>query len=325
MIRSSSGSVLSALLVMFALQYDALAQSAYPARTIRIIVPTASGGGNDMVARLIAQGLSERLGRQVIAENRPGAGTIIGTELVAKSPPDGYTLLMAPAAFVTVPLTNKKAPYDAVRDFAPITQAASLPSLIVVHPSVPAKSVKEIIALAKAKPGQILFGSAGLGTQPHLSMELFASMANIRMIHVPYKGSSPGLVDLLAGQLAIMAANMPQTIPYVRAGRLRALGVTTARRVAAAPEIPSIAESGLPGYESVQWFGLLAPAGTPREVIARLHKESIAILHMPENIARLAADGADVTTSSPEEFAAFIQAENAKWAKVVKAAGIQPE
>lgn len=310
---------------MFALQYDAVAQSAYPARTIRIIVPTASGGGNDMVARLIAQGLSERLGRQVIAENRPGAGTIIGTELVAKSPADGYTLLMAPAAFVTVPLTNKKAPYDAVRDFAPITQAASLPSLVVVHPSVPATSVKEMIALAKAKPGQILFGSAGLGTQPHLSMELFASMANLRMIHVPYKGSSPGLVDLLAGQLAIMAANMPQTIPYVRAGRLRALGVTTASRVAAAPEIPTIAESGLPGYESVQWFGLLAPAGTPREIIARLHKESIAILRMPENIARLAADGAEVTTSSPEEFAAFIRAENAKWAKVVKAAGIQPE
>jgi tripartite-type tricarboxylate transporter receptor subunit TctC len=323
--RSSSGSVLSALLVMFALQYDALAQSAYPARTIRIIVPTASGGGNDMVARLVAQGLSERLGRQVIAENRPGAGTIIGTELVAKSPADGYTLLMAPAAFVTVPLTNKKAPYDAVRDFAPITQAASLPSLVVVHPSVPARSVKEMIALAKAKPGQILFGSAGLGTQPHLSMELFASMANLRMIHVPYKGSSPGLVDLLAGQLAIMAANMPQTIHYVRAGRLRALGVTTASRVAAEPEIPTIAESGLPGYESVQWFGLLAPAGTPREIIARLHKESIAILRMPENIARLAADGAEVTTSSPEEFAAFIQAENAKWAKVVKAAGIQPE
>ena len=310
---------------MFALQYDAVAQSAYPARTIRIIVPTASGGGNDMVARLIAQGLSERLGRQVIAENRPGAGTIIGTELVAKSPADGYTLLMAPAAFVTVPLTNKKAPYDAVRDFAPITQAASLPSLVVVHPSVPATSVKEMIALAKAKPGQILFGSAGLGTQPHLSMELFASMANLRMIHVPYKGSSPGLVDLLAGQLAIMAANMPQTIPYVRAGRLRALGVTTASRVAAAPEIPTIAESGLPGYESVQWFGLLAPAGTPREIIARLHKESIAILRMPENIARLAADGAEVTTSSPEEFAAFIRAENVKWAKVVKAAGIQPE
>jgi tripartite-type tricarboxylate transporter receptor subunit TctC len=156
-------------------------------------------------------------------------------------------------------------------------------------------------------------------------MELFASMANLRMIHVPYKGSSPGLVDLLAGQLAIMAANMPQTIPYVRAGRLRALGVTTASRVAAAPEIPTIAESGLPGYESVQWFGLLAPAGTPREIIARLHKESIAILRMPENIARLAADGAEVTTSSPEEFAAFIRAENAKWAKVVKAAGIQPE
>lgn len=323
--RSSSCSVLSALLALFALQNDAVAQSAYPARTIRIIVPTASGGGNDMVARLIAQGLSERLGRQVIAENRPGAGTIIGTELVAKSPPDGYTLLMGPAAFVTVPLTNKKAPYDAVRDFAPITQAASLPSLIVVHPSVPAKSVKEMIALAKAKPGQILFGSAGLGTQPHLSMELFASMANIRMIHVPYKGSSPGLVDLLAGQLAIMAANMLQTIPYVRAGRLRALGVTTASRAAAAAEIPTIAEGGLPGYESVQWFGLLAPAGTPREIIARLHKESIAILRMPENIARLAADGAEVTTSSPEEFAAFIQAENAKWAKVVKAAGIQPE
>ncbi|HSQ03207.1 MAG TPA: tripartite tricarboxylate transporter substrate-binding protein, partial [Burkholderiales bacterium] len=200
-----------------------------------------------------------------------------------------------------------------------------LPALIVVHPSVPARSVKEMIALAKAKPGQILFGSAGLGTQPHLSMELFAAMAHIRMVHVPYKGTTPGLIDLLGGQLAIMAANMLQTVPYVRGGRLRALGVTTASRVVGAPDIPTIAEGGLPGYDSVQWFGLLAPSGTPREIIARLHKETIAILNLAENTSRLAADGADVTTSTPEAFGAFIQAENAKWARVVKEAGIKPE
>ena len=301
------------------------AQSDYPNRTVRIIVPTAPAGGNDTVARVIAQGLSERWGRQFVVENRAGASTMIGGEMAAKAPPDGYTLLMGVSTLAINPATFRKVPYEAMRDFAPVTQAVFVPNLMMVHPSVPAKTVKEMIAFAKARPGQILFASAGYGTNPHLSMELFASMAGIRMIHVPYKSSTPGIVDLIAGHVAIMAPNMLQSIPHVRAGRLRALGVTSAARAASAPGIPTVAEGGLPGYEAVQWYGLLAPAGTPREIIARLHAETVATLRAPDSAKRLAGDGAEVIAGTPEEFAAFIAAETVKWAKVVKAAGIQPE
>jgi tripartite-type tricarboxylate transporter receptor subunit TctC len=301
------------------------AQSQYPTRGIRIVVPTAPGGGNDMVARLLAQGLSERFGRPVVAENRTGAGTVIGNDIVAKSKPDGYTLLMAPAALAINPAMYKKMPYDAAKDFAPITQAATLPSLITVHPSLPVKSVKDMIAFARARPGEVLYGSAGHGTQPHLTIELFASMAKVRMVHVAYKGTTPGLVDLLAGQIAMMAGNMPQKIPHVRSGRLRALGVTTAKRTPAAPDLPTIAESGLPGFESAQWYGVFAPAGTPREVIELLNREIVAILKLPENRERLAGDGAEVVGSSPEAFATFYRAELEKWAKVVRTAGVTAE
>jgi tripartite-type tricarboxylate transporter receptor subunit TctC len=216
-------------------------------------------------------------------------------------------------------------PYDALRDFAPITQTAFVPNLLVVHPSVPAKSVKEMIALAKARPGEILYASSGQGTNPHLTMELFASMAQIRMTHVPYKGGTPAFIDLIAGRVSIMATNLASIMPHVRDGKLRALGVTSARRAAVAPDIPTIAEAGLPGYESVQWYALLAPAGTPRDIVAKLHRESAATLRSPENRARLASDGVEVVASSPEEFAAFLKAETVKMAKVVKTAGIQPE
>jgi tripartite-type tricarboxylate transporter receptor subunit TctC len=303
----------------------ALAQTAYPSRTIRVIIPTAPGGGNDLVGRMLAQGFSERLGVTAVPENRTGAGTVIGNDLVAKSKPDGYTLLMAAGAIATTPPMHKKLPYDAGKDFAPITQAARVATLIAIHPSVPAKTTKEMIALARAKPGEFLFASAGHGTQPHLSMELFASMAKIKMVHVAYKGTTPGLTDLLAGQVTTMAGNMPQLVPFVRSNRLRALGVTTATRAAAAPEIPTIAESGLPGYESVQWYGLFAPAATPRDIIDRLNKETVAILGARDTRERLAADGAEVVASSPDAFAAFYQTELVKWAKVVRDAGIKPE
>jgi tripartite-type tricarboxylate transporter receptor subunit TctC len=319
-----SYSVAGALVLFTAAISHATAQETYPVRPVRIIVPVSPGSGTDIVARLMAQGLSERMGRQVVVENRAGAGTIIGSELVAKSRPDGYTLLMGISVLAINPATYKKLPYDALRDFAPITQAVFLPLVMVVHPSVPAKSVKEMIALAKQRPGQIAFASSGLGTIPHLAMELFAHMANVRMIHVPYKGGS-GVIDVMAGNVAIMASNMLQALPYARAGRLRMLGVTTARRSPAAPEIPTVAEGGLPGYEAVQWYGLLAPAGTPREIISRLHKESAAVLQTEESRQRLAADGADVVANSPDEFGAFMRTETAKWAKVVRAAGIQPE
>ena len=301
------------------------AQSQYPSRAIRIVVPTAPGGGNDLVARMLAQRLTDRFGVPAVAENRTGAGTVIGNEIVAKSKPDGYTLLMAPAAIVISPAMYKKMPYDAAKDFAHITHVASLPALIAVHPSVPAKSVKEMITLARARPGQFFYASAGHGTHPHLTMELFASMAKVKMNHVAYKGTTPGLTDLLAGQVALMAGNMPQLITQVRAGRLRALGVTTAQRTAAAPDIPTIAEGGLPGFDSVQWYGLFAPAHTPREIVERLNKETVAMLQTGQVRERLAADGAEIVGSTPEAFAAFYQAELAKWAKVVKAAGIPLE
>ena len=327
MTTRSNGSaplLLAALLVLTAALPEASAQDPYPSRPIRMILPVAPGGGTDALARLIGQGLFERWGRQVVVESRTGAGTLIASDLVAKSRPDGYTLLMTTSTHSINPAVYKKMPYDTLRDFAPITQAVSLPSLIVVHPSV-AKSVKELIALAKARPGEILFASAGRGSNPHLAMELFASMAQIRMIHVPYKSGPPALIDLIAGHVAIMASGMSSSLPQVRAGKLRALGVTSARRVAAAPDIPAIAEAGLPGYESMQWYGILAPAGTPREIIAMLHKETVAILRAPDAMERLVSDGTEVVASTPEEFAAFIKAEAAKWAKVVKAAGIQPE
>ncbi|OGA42376.1 MAG: hypothetical protein A3G24_28915 [Betaproteobacteria bacterium RIFCSPLOWO2_12_FULL_62_13] len=317
--------LLTGLPVLLATLPPALAQSGYPTRTIRIIVPGSPGAGFDTVARLMAPGLSERLGRQVVVENRAGAGTIIGTEIVAKASPDGYTLLMCAIAFAINPALYRKLPYDALRDFTPITQTAFVPNLMAVHPSVPVKSVKEMIALAKARPGEILFASGGRGASSHVTMELFASMARIRMTHVPYKGTTPGIIDLLAGQVAIMAASMAATIGHVRAGKLRALGVTSARRVSAAPDIPAIAEAGLPGYESVNWFGLLAPAGTPQEVIARLHQEAVAVLRAPSIKERLAADGTEAIGTAPEEFAAFIKAETVKWTPLLKAAGITLE
>ncbi len=318
--------LLTALLVLAAAAPEVLAQDKYPTRPIRIIVPSAAGGGSDTSARLIAQELPKRWGQPVVVENRAGAATIVGTEIVAKAPPDGYTLLMAPGAFATNPSTYKKMPFDAVRDFAPITQTLFVPQLIAVHPSVPAKSVKELIALAKARPGELQYAAAGHGTLPHLTMELFANMAQIRLINVPYKGGAPGIIDLLGGRISLIAtSSMSLVIPHVRAGKMRALGVTTAARIQALPDIPTIAEAGLPGYEAVQWAGLLAPAGTPREIIARLHKEATAILRTPEVRERLARDSNEVVASSPEEFAALIKAEIVKWAKVVKAAGIEPE
>jgi tripartite-type tricarboxylate transporter receptor subunit TctC len=311
---------------------DALAQDAatspaqaYPSRPIRIVVAIPSGSGTDTVARLIAQGLSERLGRQVVVENRPGAGTIIGNEIVAKAKPDGYTLLMNGAALTISPAMYKKIPYDTLHDFAPVTVAVFTPNLMAVHPSVPAKSVQEMIALAKARPGQILFSSGGRGTNSHLATELFASMAQIRLVHVPYKGSTPGVIDLMAGHVALMTNSVATLLAHVQSGKLRALGVASTRRVAAAPGIPTIAEAGLPGYESVQWSGLLAPAGTPQEIIAKLHRETIAILRAPDMRVRLAGDGSELVANSPEEFAAFLKAELVKWAAVVKATGITPE
>ena len=302
------------------------AQDNYPERPIRIVVPTAPGGPSDIGARLIAQELTKRWGRQVVVDTRPGAGSIIGSEIVARAPPDGYTLLLTPSTLAINPATYKSMPYDAVRDFAPITQTHFVPSLILLHPSVPAKSVQELVVFAKARPGEILYGSSGHGTNPHLVIELFASMTQIRLAHVPYKGTAPGLIETLAGRVAMIAtSSMALTVPHVRSGRLRALGITTATRSAALPDIPTIAEAGVPGYEAVQWSGLLAPAATPQHLIVRLHREVTTILRAPEIRNRLAADSAEVVAGTPEQFAEFLKAELVKWAAVVKAAGITPE
>jgi tripartite-type tricarboxylate transporter receptor subunit TctC len=317
---------LTGALLLLAVAPVALAQDGYPERVIRIIVPTAPGGPSDIGARLIAQELTRRWGKQVIVDTRPGAGSIIGSEIVARAPPDGYTLLLTPSTLAINPATYRSMPYDAVRDFAPITQTHFVPSLIVLHPSVPAKSVRELIALAAARPGEILYGSSGHGTNPHLVIELFASMARIRLTHVPYKGTLPGLIETLAGRVAMIAtSSMSLLVPHVRSGRLRALGITTAARSSALPDIPTIAEAGVPGYEAVQWSGLLAPAGTPQEVINRLHKEVTAILRAPEVRDRLTADSAEIVAGTPAEFSEFLKAELVKWANVVKAAGIKAE
>jgi len=303
----------------------ALAQSGYPTRPIRIIVPTSPPAGADIIARSIAPGLSERLGQQVIVDNRAGASTMMGGELAAKAPPDGHTLVMGISTLAINPATFKHVPYDALRDFAPITHAAIQPLLLVTHPSFPSRSVKELIAVAKARPGDIAYSSPGFGTNPQMGMELFLFMTGTRMLHVPYRGGGDSIIALVSGHVSVSVASMLGTMPHVRSGRLRALGVTSARRVASASDIPTIAEAGVPGYESLQWYGLLAPAGTAKEIIARLNKETVAILRTPEISARLASDGAEVVASTPEEFDAYLRAETEKWARVAKAAGIKPE
>ena len=304
---------------------EAFGQTAYPTKPIKVIVPTSPPGGADVVARAMAPALAERLGQQVYVENRAGASTMLGGEIAAKAPPDGYTLIMGISTLAINPATFRKVPYDALRDFIPITQAARQPLLLAAHPSFPVKTVKELIAIAKARPGEVLYSSPGFGTNPQMGMELFLFMTGTRMLHVPYRGGGESILAAVSGHVAVTISSMLGMIPQARAGRLRALGVTSAARVAAAPDIPTIAEAGVPGYESLQWYGLLAPAGTSREIIAKLHKEAAAALRTRDVAARLTADGGEVVASAPEEFAAYLRSETDKWQKLVKAAGIKPE
>ena len=311
--------------LMLSLAITATAQT-YPQRPVRMVVAVAAGGSTDIIGRAMAQQLGELWGQSVLVDNRGGGATIIGTDIVAKAAPDGHTLLVAPSALVIVPSSYKKLPFDPVRDFAPITQTYFVPNLIMVHPSLPARSVKELIALAKTRPGEILYASSGHGTNPHLTVELFTSMTGIKLMHVAYKGTMPGLIDLLAGRSALMAtSSMPLTVPHVRTGKLIALGITSAKRSAALPDIPTIAEAGVPGYEAVQWSGFFAPAGTPPEIINRLHKDAVSTLNLSDVKERLATDSAEIVAGTQEQLAAFMKSESVKWAKVVKAAGIQPE
>lgn len=295
----------------------------YPIRPIRLIVPFPPGGGTDTMARIIGPKLSDLLGQQVVPENRGGAGANIGAELAAKSPPDGYTLMLATITNAIGASLYTRLNYDLVRDFATITQLATTPHIFVVHPSVPVKSVKEYIAFAKARPGQLTYSSSGNGSAAHLAGELFNSLTGVKSVHVPYKGGGPSMIALVGGEVSLCFATMPSAINYVRAGRLRGLAVTTAQRSPSAPELPTIAETGIAGYEAGSWYGLSAPAGTPKEIIGRLHAETIKVMALPDVKDRLFKAGFEVVTSNPEQFAEFTRTEIQKWGKLVRAAGLK--
>jgi tripartite-type tricarboxylate transporter receptor subunit TctC len=300
---------------------SALGQT-YPAKTVRMIVPFPAGGATDIVGRLVAQKLSESWGHQVIVDNRGGAGGTIGSEVAAKSPPDGYTILVGTSSTHAVaPSLYTKLGYDPVRDFAPVTLIANATILLAVHPSVPARNVRELIALAKRQPNALSFASSGNGGISHLVGEHFKSVAGIDMLHVPYKGDTPALVDLASGQVHLMFGTAVSFLPYVTSRRLNALAVTNPKRSPIVPDVPTVAESGLPAFEALQWFGVLAPAGTPREIIARLNGDITKTLRLPDVRERMATLGAEIVGSSPEQFASFQKADAAKWAKVVKQSG----
>jgi tripartite-type tricarboxylate transporter receptor subunit TctC len=316
---------LAAVLACCAPPQLAHGQSAYPARAIRIVVPTAAGSAADTLARTLSQPLSERLGQPVVVDVRPGAGTILGAELVAKAPPDGHTLLIALPGIAINPSIYRTLPFDTLRDFAYITQCTSQANMFVVHPSLPAKSIKELIALAKARPGDLVYASSGVGTSSQLTIELFLLMSGTRMLHVPYKGPTPALIDLMAGRVSLAASSTVSSLPQVRAGRLRALAVSTTKRVPGLPDVPTVAEAGVPGYEAVAWYGLAAPAATPKDVTARLNREAVAIVRTPAIQEQFAKDGSIVVAGTGPEFESYVRSEMTKWARVVKSAGITPE
>ena len=295
-------------------------------KPVRLVVPFGAGGAPDVIARLMAPPISENLGAPVVVDNRPGATGIIAAEYVKGSPPDGTTLFVADSAhFAISPALRPNLPYDPQKDFVPVTLVATSPLMLVVHPSIAAKSVQELVALAKANPGRLNFGSGGVGSTPHLSAELFKSAAGINAVHVPYKGGAPALNDLVGGQLSFMIENVPGTMPFVKSGKLRALAITSAQRSPLEPALPTMAESGVPGYEVVGWQGLFAVAGTPPEIVARLQAEVGKVLRLPEVRERLAALGAEPVGSTPEEFGAFIRAERTRWGAIIREKGIRSE
>ncbi|MCE9640745.1 MAG: tripartite tricarboxylate transporter substrate binding protein [Betaproteobacteria bacterium] len=314
----------TALIAVLSLSADAALAQAYPNKPIRFLVGFVAGGTNDIVARALAQKLTENLAQSVVVENRGGANTAIATELGARAAPDGYTILLNAPGHATNPALMKL-PYDSIKDFAFISLVAEAQNIVVIHPQFPPRNVKELIALSKRRPGAINFASSGTGTTVHLSAELFQYMTGIRWVHIPYKGGGPAAIELIAGQTQIMFANMPTAIQYVRDGRLRALAVTGARRASAAPELPTVAESGVPGYEVTAWYGVSAPAKTPRAIIDRLNGEIARALNSPDLKDRLTSQGADPIHQTPEQYTAFVQSEIAKWGKVIQAAGIKGE
>jgi tripartite-type tricarboxylate transporter receptor subunit TctC len=299
------------------------AAQGYPDRSLRVIIPYPPGGSTDLLGRTVAQKLTEVFGQQVVPDNRPGAGGNVGAEIAAKSPPDGYTILLAPVSpmAINVSLYAGRMKFNPETDFAPITLVAKVPLLLVAHPSVPAKNMKELIALAKAQPGRLTYGSAGSGSSNHMVGEMVKMAAGIDMVHIPYRGGAPALVALMAGDVDLVVAQVPSGAQLIKAGRVRGIAISGDKRSPAIPEIPTINESGLPGFDATSWYCIVVPAGTPRPVINRLHTELVKILQSPEVRERLAAEGAEVQTTTPEELAAFVRAEIRKWGAVVKASG----
>jgi tripartite-type tricarboxylate transporter receptor subunit TctC len=298
---------------------------AYPTKPVRVIIPFAAGGPADFMLRLVGPKLSEAWGQPVILDNRGGANQMLGSELAARSQPDGYTLLVTTGGSAINVSLYPRMPYDTLKDFAPISLIATGPNLAVIHPAVPARNLAEFITYARSKPGQLVYASAGAGAPSHLAVELFSTMAKIQMVHVPYKGMAPGMTDLLGGQVQLAFPTISAGITHARAGRLRALGVTTAKRSPAAPDVPTIAEAALPGFEASNWYGMVAPARTPPAIIRKVHDDIARALATPDVRERMLNQGMDPTTNAPEEFSAYIRSEIAKWAKVVKASGAKPE
>jgi tripartite-type tricarboxylate transporter receptor subunit TctC len=297
----------------------------YPMRPIRLVVASSPGGGSDILARTLAQKLTEELAQQVVVDNRGGASGVIGTDIVAKAVPDGYTLLIIQPSLTINPSMIRKLPYDAVTDFAPVSLVVDAAQILTAHPSVPAKNAKDLIGLAKSQPGKLMFGSPGVGTSPHLTAELFKLMAGVDMPQVLFKGSGMAYVSLISGEISVAFSTVLSAIPHVKSGKIRALGVTTKKRVSVVPEVPTIAESALPDFEASQWFGILAPARTPRSIVDRLNQALARASNSADVKSRFSAEGVEVVNSTPEEFSAVIKRELVQWAKVIKAAGIAPQ
>ena len=310
-------------LVLAAFCGAAAAQN-YPAKTVRMVVGYPPGGPTDVLARIVSQKLTQTWGQQVIVDNRPGASGMIGAEFTARAAPDGYTLLMVPVTYAVTPSLFAKMTYDIEKDLSPVAQVAAAPFILVVHPTLPVKTVKDLIALDRRSPGQINFASASTGGMPHLAGELFNSMTGTKLVHIPYKGAAPATTDLLSGQVTLMFNNMLSAMPQVKAGRLRAVAVTSSKRSAAAPELPTIAET-VPGYEASGWYGAFAPAATSKELIGRLNAEMNRIMKMPDVTQRLAGDGVEAVGTTPEQFGAYLKQEVAKWGKVVKTSGAKAD
>jgi tripartite-type tricarboxylate transporter receptor subunit TctC len=320
-LRSASAALALTCAAMSAPVHGQTAQG-YPSKPVRWVIPFPPGGGTDVISRTLAQKLSELWGQQVIADNRPGGGGTIGLAAAAKLPPDGYNIVIGQLANMAIaPALYPKLPYDPVKDFTLVTLALTSPLIFVAHPSVPAKNVKELIALARAKPDSITFGSPGNGTSGHLATEIIKSAGKVKMVHIPYKGAVPAFTGLLGGEIAVYMSSIQPALPMLKAGRVKALGVTSAKRIATLPDIPTISETGLPGYEVTNWYGVLTPAGVPKDVLGKLHGDLVRVMKQPDVQQRFAAEGGDATPNTPEQFATFIRNEIAKWGKAVRESG----